>query len=141
MEFVTGVRVQLNESGGRKSIHSGKISELLVFEGVVNVPIRVPVCCRDPLNQLPSDVLHHFVNRRGGLRPFFGRHVRADGSNVVNRSGPTNRRSTVRPRTESVLSPLLDLFGQVKYFSMSPKILDGLLRIDARLVGPELFQE
>ena len=79
MEFVTGIRVQLNGSGGRKiDPRWEKSSELLVFEGVVNVPIRVPVCCRDPLNQLPSDVLHHFVNRRGELRPFFGFHVRAD---------------------------------------------------------------
>ncbi|CDK40282.1 hypothetical protein BN903_71 [Halorubrum sp. AJ67] len=36
---------------------------LSVFEGVVEVPVRIAVVRRDPPDQIPPGVLHHAVER------------------------------------------------------------------------------
>jgi len=51
---------------------------LLVFECVVDIPVRVPVGHRDPTDKFPSDVVHHFIERRLRCIAFFGRHIHPD---------------------------------------------------------------
>jgi len=50
-------------------------SGLLVFERVVDVPVRIPVFSCDPPNQFLTDVFHHFIKRRVRFGPFFGSHI------------------------------------------------------------------
>jgi len=42
---------------------------------------------------------------------------------------------------DQIVSPSLDFTGQIQFFGVGSEILDGLFRIDGRLVGAELFQD
>lgn len=65
---------------------------LLGFERVVELPVRVPVGRRDPADEFPPDVVHHFVERGSRLRTVLRRHTRSVVLHAVNRSGPMYHR-------------------------------------------------
>ena len=59
----------------------------LVFERVVDVPVRISVVHGDPPDQFPLDVLHRVVERRGRFRPVLRGCVETNTSKILNAVG------------------------------------------------------
>jgi len=63
------------------------MSQLLVFEGVVNIAVLVSVGFSNPEYDLSPDVFHHFIEWSGFTGLLFGRHIGSLCPDLVNDSG------------------------------------------------------